>query len=57
MEILENNPLKVFELYAPSRDNIAVTFKNVIDIFESLSHKRLRYFYLNVKPTISSCIN
>ena len=52
MRLLLNNPLKVFQLYVEDSDGINVTFKNVIEIFKSLSQKRLRLFSFYLHPTI-----
>ena len=57
MNLLSNNPLKVFSLWLPADNKINLTFKNVIEIFKCLSQKRLRYFYLSIRPTIVKSVS
>ena len=56
MGILQQNPLKVFQLY-DRLSYLEVTFENVIGIFKSLSQKPLRYFWLRVHPLINKSVS
>ena len=56
MGLLSNNPLKVLEIDDVD-ETLNLTFSNFVDLFKSISRKRLRYFRICLFPSIANGVS